>query len=141
MKKIYLVLFSFVITTTLAQNVVIETSYRSKATLDSVNYVEENFVFTFENDKILKIKELKSNSEKIYPIKLTESFNYYNKSEFVKNYISDVKMENNKDAGMFSIIYTKKYGDLIGVMVNILSDYQTVFYLTKLGKEVSKFDK
>ncbi len=121
---------------TLSQNIVVETFFKVEATTESIYYVEKKLLFTLlEKENILKVKDIESNTEKSYNVEFSESFNFYNSPEFVKSYVS----RDEKNGGMFSIIYTKENGELIGVMMQLMPDFQTSCHLTKLGKEVFKF--
>ena len=124
-----------------SQKVFVQTVYKS---MPPQEFSVEKNDFTFDiNEGILVKKNIQDNAENKYYIVFKEEFYDENSDLYFVEYKTDFKKHNQslgkkEEIGLFSIMYDKKYGTVLAVILNFIEAENPVFYLTEKGEESPK---
>jgi hypothetical protein len=124
-----------------SQKVFVQTVYKS---IPPQEFSEEknDFVFDAKDGTLIK-KNSQDNSENKYYIKLVKEFYDENQEFYFVEYKTDFKrnVENSiekSEIGIFTIMYDKKEGTVLSVILNFLEADGAALYLTEKGEESPK---
>jgi hypothetical protein len=124
-----------------AQKVSVQTVYKS---IPPQEFSEDKNDFIFDaNEGTLLKKNAQNNVESKYYIEFKKEFYDEDKDFYFVEYKTDFKKHNqnsgNKsDIGIFTIMYDKKEGTVLTVIINFLEADGAALYLTEKGEESPK---
>jgi hypothetical protein len=124
-----------------SQTVSVQTLYKS---IPPQEFSLEKNDFTFEiKEGVLLKKNTQDNVESKYYIEFKKEFYDANNDFYFVEYKTDFKKHkqnsgNKSDAGLFTIMYDKKDGTVLTVILNFLEAENPALYLTEKGEESPK---
>jgi hypothetical protein len=141
MKQLFYILTLLFFNHLYSQKVFVQTVYKSQPPQE-FSEEKNDFVFDAKEGTLIK-KNIQDNLENKYHIELKKEFYDENKEFYFVEYKTDFKKHNqnsgNKsDIGIFTIMYEKKEGTVLTVILNFLDEENAVLYLTEKGEESPK---
>lgn len=140
--KNLLYLFTFLFFNHLySQKVFVQTVYKS---LPPQEFSEEKNDFVFDaQEGILLKKNIQDNLEKKYYIVLVKEFYDQDNNFYFVEYKTDFKKRaenpgSDSQIGIFTIMYDKKEGTVLAVIINFLDAENAALYLTEKGEDSPK---
>lgn len=124
-----------------SQKVIVQTVYKSVPPLE---FSEEKNEFIFDaKEGTLHKKNNKDNVENKYYIEFKKEFYDENNNFYFVEYKTDFKKrsqlaDSKSDIGLFTIMYDKKDGTVLTVILNFLNADGVALYLTEKGEESPK---
>ncbi|PKB15554.1 hypothetical protein [Flavobacterium sp. 5] len=124
-----------------SQTVVVQTIYKSIPPQE-FSLEKNDFIFDTKEGTLLK-KNTQDNIENKYYIEFKKEFYDENNNFYFVEYKTDFKKHNQNsgkksDIGIFSIMYDKKDGTVLTVVLNFLEADSPALYLTEKGEESPK---
>jgi hypothetical protein len=124
-----------------SQTISVQTLYKSIPPQE-FSLEKNDFIFDVKEGTLKKIN-LQDNAESKYYIAFKDEFYDANNNFYFVEYKTDFKKHNqnsgNKaDIGLFTIMYDKKDGTVLTVMLNFLEADGAALYLTEKGEESPK---
>ena len=140
--KQFLYLFTLLLFNQLySQQIAVQTVYKS---IPPQEFSLESNDFTFDlKEGTLNKKNTKDNIENKYFIEFKKEFYDENNSFYYVEYKTDFKKHNQNagsksDVGLFTIMYDKKDGIILTVILNFIDAEGAALYLTEKGEESPK---
>jgi hypothetical protein len=124
-----------------SQKISVQTLYKSVPPQE-FSLEKNDFVFNVEEGTLYK-KNTKNNIENKYYIEFKKEFYDENNNFFFVEYKTDFKKNaqysvDKSDIGLFTIMYDKKGGEVLTVILNFLNADGAALYLTEKGEESPK---
>ena len=124
-----------------SQKISVQTLYKSIPPQE-FSLEKNDFVFDVEEGTLYK-KDNKDNVENKYYIEYKKEFYDENNNFFFVEYKTDFKKNaqysvDKSDIGLFTIMYDKKGGEVLTVILNFLNADGAALYLTEKGEESPK---
>ncbi len=137
MKKVLFVLVFLFFNHLYSQKICVQTLYKS---IPPQEFSLETNDFTFDaKEGILHKKTTEDKLENTYFIKLEREFYDENKDFYFVEYKTDFKKRAEKsdksEIGIYTIMYDKKDGDVMAVILYLLELDNTLLYLTEKGED------
>jgi len=141
MKQLLYILTLLFFTQLYSQKLFVQTIYKSVPPLE-FSEEKNDFVFDAKEGTLYK-KNNKDNVENKYYIELKKEFYDQNNEFYFVEYKTDFKknaqnLADKSDIGTFTIMYDKKDGTVLTVILNFLNADGAALYLTEKGEESPK---